>query len=134
MKAYEVEKQLNDFLSKRSFWNARYLSEIKRLHNIAPHKYKNKVKQEICNKIAEKIAGSEYARSYKSFFSKGNFTPYSIFFKALFVPHMKKELSKAPFSFAVTECCSHGSPIPYSPELTASTLLHPASNQSSPIR
>ncbi|XVO79852.1 hypothetical protein ACQ9ZH_20900 [Pseudomonas chlororaphis] len=94
MKAQEVEKQLNDFLSKRSFWNARYLSEIKRLHNIAPHKYKNKVKQEICNKIAEKIAGSEYARSYKSFFNKGNFTPYSIFFKALFVTHMQKELSQ----------------------------------------
>lgn len=93
MKAQEVEKQLNDFF-KRAYWNARYLSEIKRLHNIAPPKYKNKVKRDICDKIASKIVGNEYSRSYKSFFNKGNFTPYSLFFKALFVPHMEKELSK----------------------------------------
>lgn len=94
MKAHEVEKQLNTFLNKRPYWNARYLTEIKRLHNIAPHKYKKKVKQEICNKIAEKIASGEYGRSYKNFLSKGNFTHYSLFFKALFVPHMEKELSQ----------------------------------------
>ena len=93
MKAQEVEKQLNDFF-KRAYWNARYLSEIKRLHNIASHKYKNKVKRDICDKIASKIVGNEYSRSYKSFFSKGNFTPYSLFFKALFVPHMERELSQ----------------------------------------
>ncbi|WP_449102063.1 hypothetical protein [Pseudomonas extremaustralis] len=93
MKAQEVEKQLNDFF-KRAYWNARYLNEIKRLHNIAPPKYKNKVKRDICDKIASKIVGNEHSRSYKSFFSKGNFTPYSIFFKALFVHHMEKELSQ----------------------------------------
>lgn len=85
--------QVDDLL-KRAFWNSRYSSEIRRLHNIATEKQKPGLKKTVAEAIASKAVNPSHARSYKTFLSKGSFAPYSIFMRALFTPHMEKELTE----------------------------------------
>jgi hypothetical protein len=54
MKMEFIEQELNQ-LFKRGYWNSRYTSEIRRLHNIAPPKGRAKVKRSIAEKIAGKV-------------------------------------------------------------------------------
>ena len=93
MKNKELITQVND-LMKRSYWNARYTSEIRRLHNIATAKQKPGLKRIIAEAIAGKTVNPAHAGSYKRFFSRGSFKPYALFFSALFAPHMEKELTE----------------------------------------
>jgi hypothetical protein len=93
MKDKELFGQVND-LMKRAYWNSRYYSEIRRLHNIATDKQKPSLKKSIAEAIAGKAVNPSHSRSYKQFLSKGSFAPYSLFMRALFVPHMEKELTE----------------------------------------
>lgn len=90
----ELLSQVND-LMKRAYWNSRYSSEIRRLHNIASEKQKPGLKRIIAEAIAEKTVNPVHAGSYKRFFSRGSFKPYALFFHALFTPHMEKELTES---------------------------------------
>ncbi|CEL31165.1 MULTISPECIES: hypothetical protein [Pseudomonas] len=89
----DFKGQVDDLL-KRAYWNSRYSSEIRRLHNIATEKQKPGLKKTIAEAIAGKAVNPSHSRSYKTFLSKGSFAPYSIFMRALFVPHMEKELTE----------------------------------------
>lgn len=91
MKDKELIGQVND-LMKRAYWNSRYSSEIRRLHNIASEKQKPGLKRIISEAIAAKAVNPAHAGSYKRFFNRGSFKPYALFFQALFTPHMEKEL------------------------------------------
>lgn len=93
MKDVEIKEQLNDLL-KRAYWNTRYWNEIRRLHNIATEKQKHWLKKAISEAIAEKAVNPSHSRSYKRFLSQGSFAPYSMFMRALFQPHMQKELTQ----------------------------------------
>ena len=93
MKDKELFGQVND-LMKRAYWNSRYYSEIRRLHNIATDKQKPSLKKSIAEAIAGKAVNPSHSRSYKQCLSKGSFAPYSLFMRALFVPHMEKELTE----------------------------------------
>lgn len=93
MKDRDFQGQVDDLL-KRAFWNSRYSSEIRRLHNIATEKQKPGLKKTIAEAIAAKAVNPSHSRSYKTFLSKGSFAPYSLFMRALFVPHMEKELTE----------------------------------------
>lgn len=93
MKDMELHSQVDDLL-KRAFWNSRYSSEIRRLHNIATDKQKPSLKRTIAEAIAAKTVNPSHSGSYKRFFSRGSFKPYALFFSALFVPHMEKELTE----------------------------------------
>jgi hypothetical protein len=93
MKMEFVEEELNQ-LFKRGYWNSRYISEIRRLHNISPPKGRAKVKRAIAEKIANKVIDPRYSGSYKRFFAKGSFKPYALFLQALFTPHMERELTE----------------------------------------
>lgn len=93
MKMEFIEEELNQ-LFKRGYWNSRYTSEIRRLHNISPPKGRAKVKRAIAEKIACKVIDPRYSGSYKRFFGKGSFKPYALFFQALFTPHMERELTE----------------------------------------
>lgn len=89
----ELQSQLDD-LFKRAYWNSRYWNEIRRLHNIATEKQKLWLKKAISEAIAEKAVNPSHSRSYKRFLSRGSFTPYSMFMRALFQPHMQRELAQ----------------------------------------
>ncbi|PYB99975.1 hypothetical protein [Pseudomonas sp. MB-090624] len=93
MKDRDFQGQVDDLL-KRAYWNSRYSSEIRRLHNIATEKQKPRLKKTISEAIAAKAVEPSHSRSYKRFLSSGSFAPYSIFMRALFVPHMEKELTE----------------------------------------
>lgn len=93
MKDMEFQSQVDDLL-KRAFWNSRYSSEIRRLHNIATDKQKPSLKRTIAEAIAAKTVNPSHSGSYKRFFNRGSFKPYTLFFSALFVPHMEKELTE----------------------------------------
>ncbi|WP_372821365.1 hypothetical protein ACCE15_19065 [Pseudomonas parafulva] len=93
MKDKEIQSQLDD-LFKRAYWNTRYWNEIRRLHNIATEKQKHWLKKAISEAIAEKAVNPSHSRSYKRFLSGGSFAPYSMFMRALFQPHMQKELTQ----------------------------------------
>lgn len=110
MKMEFIEQELNQ-LFKLGYWNSRYTSEIRRLHNIAPPKGRAKVKRSIAEKIAGRVVDSRYSGSYKRFFSRGSFKPYVLFFQALFTPHMKREVTEelrlVLFSGSSTSTGSH---------------------------
>lgn len=89
----ELLGQVND-LMKRAYWNSRYSSEIRRLHNIASEKQKPGLKRIIAEAIAAKAVNPAHAGSYKRFFNRGSFKPYALFFHALFQSHMEKELTE----------------------------------------
>jgi hypothetical protein len=89
----ELIAQVND-LMKRAYWNSRYSSEIRRLHNVASEKQKPGLKRIIAEAIAAKTVNPIHAGSYKRIFSRGSFKPYALFFSALFTPHMEKELTE----------------------------------------
>ncbi|AXA24283.1 hypothetical protein [Pseudomonas putida] len=93
MKDRDFQGQVDDLL-KRAYWNSRYSSEIRRLHNIATEKQKPHLKKTISEAIASRAVEPSHSRSYKRFLSSGSFAPYSIFMRALFVPHMEKELTE----------------------------------------
>lgn len=93
MKDMDFQSQVDDLL-KRAYWNSRYSSEIRRLHNIATEKQKPRLKKTISEAIAAKAVEPSHSRSYKRFLSSGSFAPYSIFMRALFTPHMEKELTE----------------------------------------
>lgn len=93
MKDRDFQGQVDDLL-KRAYWNSRYSSEIRRLHNIATEKQKPGLKRIISEAIAAKAVNPAHAGSYKRFFNRGSFKPYALFFHALFVPHMEKELTE----------------------------------------
>ncbi|OOV98476.1 hypothetical protein [Pseudomonas sp. MF4836] len=93
MKDREFKGQVDDLL-KRAYWNSRYSSEIRRLHNIATEKQKPGLKRIIAEAIAAKAVNPAHAGSYKRFFNRGSFKPYALFFHALFVPHMEKVLAE----------------------------------------
>ncbi|HCF4091720.1 TPA: hypothetical protein NIE69_002133 [Pseudomonas aeruginosa] len=93
MKDRDFQGQVDDLL-KRAYWNSRYSSEIRRLHNIATEKQKPRLKKTISEAIAAKAVEPSHSRSYKRFLSSGSFAPYSIFMRALFTPHMEKELTE----------------------------------------
>lgn len=81
----ELIGQVND-LMKRSYWNARYTSELRRLHNVATAKQKPGLRKIISEAIAAKTVNPAHAGSYKRFFSRGTFKPYALFFQALSHP------------------------------------------------
>ncbi|RMN13420.1 hypothetical protein [Pseudomonas syringae group genomosp. 3] len=89
----ELIAQVNN-LMKRAYWNSRYSSEIRRLHNVASEKQKPGLKRIIAEAIAAKTVNPAHAGSYKRFFSRGSFKPYALFFSALFQSHMEKELTE----------------------------------------
>ncbi|PRW84373.1 hypothetical protein C7A11_26660 [Pseudomonas simiae] len=89
----ELLGQVND-LMKRAYWNSRYSSEIRRLHNIATEKQKPGLRKIIAEAIAAKAVNPAHAGSYKRFFNRGSFKPYALFFHALFQSHMEKELTE----------------------------------------
>ncbi|MFV3373903.1 hypothetical protein ACNE9Y_07000 [Pseudomonas sp. NY11226] len=93
MRDRDFQGQVDDLL-KRAYWNSRYSSEIRRLHNIATEKQKPRLKKTISEAIAAKAVEPSHSRSYKRFLSNGSFAPYSIFMRALFTPHMEKELTE----------------------------------------
>lgn len=93
MKDREFKGQVDDLL-KRAYWNSRYSSEIRRLHNIATEKQKPRLKKTIAEAIAAKAVNPAHAGSYKRFFNRGSFKPYALFFHALFTSHMEKELTE----------------------------------------
>lgn len=93
MRDRDFQGQVDDLL-KRAYWNSRYSSEIRRLHNIATEKQKPRLKKTISEAIAAKAVEPSHSRSYKRFLSSGSFAPYSIFMRALFTPHMEKELTE----------------------------------------
>lgn len=89
----DFKLQVDDLL-KRAYWNSRYSSEIRRLHNIATEKQKPGLKRIISEAIAAKAVNPAHAGSYKRFFNRGSFKPYALFFHALFTPHMEKVLAE----------------------------------------
>lgn len=93
MKNKELIGQVNE-LMKRTYWNARYSSEIRRLHNIASAKQKPGLKRIISEAIAAKAVDPAHGGSYRRFFSRGTFKPYALFLQALFTPHMQRELTE----------------------------------------
>jgi len=93
MKDKDFKGQVDDLL-KRAYWNSRYSSEIRRLHNIATEKQKPGLRKIIAEAIAAKAVNPAHAGSYKRFFNRGSFKPYALFFHALFTPHMQKELTE----------------------------------------
>ncbi|MBI6551114.1 hypothetical protein YA0850_01585 [Pseudomonas veronii] len=93
MKDMELQIQMDDLL-KRAFWNSRYSSEIRRLHNVATEKQKPILRKAISRAVAAKAVNPRHSRSYKRFLTQGSFKPYAIFMRALFQPSMEKELAE----------------------------------------